>query len=230
MCGRYALYGPQSRLREQFGVEPFPDWVDRYNIAPTQLAPVIRGGAGAAHELLIARWGLVPGWVKEPGQLAEPIIAKFETAAHKPMFRHAFRNSRVIVPSSGFYEWSATGDHKQPYFIRPSEDAFFGLGGLLERREGPEGVSWSYAILTTAANERMAPIHERMPVILRPSEYAAWLDPGVTDPDLVARLGGPCPSAAMRAYPVGRTVGNPRAQGPGLVDPVDPGEPGGASR
>jgi len=217
MCGRYALYGPQSRLREQFGVEP-ADIDERYNIAPSQDAPVVRCGVDGERELMSARWGLLPSWVKEPGKLAQPINAKVETAGEKPMFRHAFKRSRVLVPASGFYEWVPVAGYKQPYFIRPvGGEALFGFGGLVEHWEGPEGPVLTFAILTTAANELMRPIHDRMPVIVQPEDYGTWLDPGVTDPQLVRQLAGEYPPAAMEVYPVGRAVGNPRAQGPGLV-------------
>lgn len=221
MCGRYALYGPHSRLREQFGVEP-SELEERYNIAPSQDAPIVRGRADGVRELIPARWGLLPSWVKEPDKLAQPINAKVETASEKPMFRHAFKRSRILVPASGFYEWVPVADYKQPYFIHPiGGEALFGFGGLLEHREGPEGRVLSFAILTTAANERMRPIHDRMPVIIHPANYDAWLDPGVTDPDLVRVLAGEYPGERMEAYPVGRAVGNPRAQGPRLIERVE---------
>ena len=218
MCGRYALYGPHSRLREQFGVEP-ADLEERYNIAPSQDASIVRCGAEGERELISARWGLLPSWVKEPGKLAQPINAKIETAGEKPMFRHAFKRSRVLVPASGFYEWVPVAGYKQPHFIRPvGGEALFGFGGLLEHWEGPEGQVLTFAILTTAANDLMRPIHDRMPVIVRPEDYADWLDPGVTDANLLRQLAGEYPPAAMETYPVGRAVGNPRAQGPGLVE------------
>ena len=222
MCGRYALYGPQSRLREQFGVEP-ADLDERYNIAPSQDAPIVRCGADGERELISARWGLLPSWVKEPGKLAQPINAKLETAGEKPMFRHAFKRSRALVPASGFYEWVPVAGYKQPYFIRPvGGEALFGFGGLLEHWEGPEGPVLTFAILTTAANDLMRPIHDRMPVIVRPADYAAWLDPGVTDAQVVRELAGDYPSAGMEAYLVGRAVGNPRAQGARLVEALLP--------
>lgn len=218
MCGRYALYGPQSRLREQFGVEP-ADLEERYNIAPSQDAPIVRCGADGERELIYARWGLIPSWVKEPGKLAQPINAKIETAGEKPMFRHAFKRSRVLVPASGFYEWVPVARTKQPRFVRTiGGEALFGFGGLVEHRDGPEGPVLTFAILTTVANDLMRPIHDRMPVIVRPADYAAWLDPGVTDAHLVRELVGEYPPAGMEAYPVGRAVGNPRAQGPALVE------------
>lgn len=220
MCGRYALYGPQSRLREQFGVEP-ADFEERYNIAPSQDAPIVHCSADGAHELISARWGLLPSWVKEPGKLAQPINAKVETAGEKPMFRHSFKGSRVLVPASGFYEWVPVAGYKQPYFIRPvGGDALFGFGGLLEHWNGPEGLVLTFAILTTAANELMRPIHDRMPVIIEPEDYEAWLNPEVTDVHRVQALADKHPAGRMEAYPVGRAVGNPRAQGLGLVEAV----------
>lgn len=220
MCGRYALYGPQSRLRDQFGAEPPTNWQDRYNIAPTQDAPVIRQGKDGAPVALNARWGLLPSWVKEPGRLQQPINAKLETAGEKPMFRHAFKKSRVLVPAAGFYEWKAETDHKQPYFIRPADGGLFGFGGLLEHWEGEGGAVWSFAILTMEPNSVMAPIHNRMPVIIQPVDYNAWLDPGVTDAGVVRELAGMYPAESMIVHPVGRAVGNPRSQGPGLIEPL----------
>ncbi|AKU11325.1 hypothetical protein AzCIB_1423 [Azoarcus sp. CIB] len=234
MCGRYALYGPISRACRQFDVDlgyddfeiiprdapnPF-GWTDRYNIAPTQSAPVIHA-AGKHHEILAARWGLLPRWIKEPGKLSQPINAKIETAAGKPMFRDAIRRSRVLVPACGFYEWQPVAGGKQPYFIRPAGgEVLFGFGGLLERWNGTDGEVLTFAILTTAANDLVRPIHDRMPVILRPENYAAWLDPGITDPGLVRELASEFPVSRMEAYPVGRAVGNPRTEGPELVERV----------
>lgn len=234
MCGRYALYGPITRASKQFDIDvgyhdfeiiplnapnPF-GWADRYNIAPTQVVPVVQT-ADNHRRFVAARWGLLPSWVKEPGKLAQPINAKLETAAEKPMFRHAFRRSRVLVPACGFYEWQPVAGGKQPYFIRPTGgETLFGFGGLLEHWRGPEGDVVTFAILTTAANELMVPIHDRMPVIIQPDDYAAWLDPSITDVGLVRELAGEYPAERMEAYPVGRSVGNSRAQGSELVEPV----------
>ncbi|MDT3668948.1 MAG: SOS response-associated peptidase [Aromatoleum sp.] len=234
MCGRYALYGPLSGARRQFEISldeqeiiprnapnPFAWGEDRYNVAPSQLSPVIRT-VGDHREIITARWGLLPHWVKEPGRLARPINAKVETAAYKPMFRSAFRQSRVLIPASGFYEWQPLRGGKQPYFIRPiGGETLFGFGGLLERWTGPEGEVRTFAILTTAANDIMRPIHDRMPVIVQPKDYAAWLDPHLTDADLVRELADEFPPGLMRAHPVNRAIGNPRSQGPQLVEPAE---------
>jgi putative SOS response-associated peptidase YedK len=220
MCGRYALYGPKSRLREQFGVQP-ELLEDRYNIAPSQSALVVQAQADGIRELVVARWGLLPSWIKEPGKLAQPINSRIETAAEKPMFRHAFRRQRVLVPASGFFEWAPGAELKQPFFIRPhGAGLLFGFGGLIEHWGGDGGQLTTFAILTTSANELMRPIHERMPVIIRPEDYAEWLDPAVTDAGLVRKLAAPLPPDQMLAYPVGRAVGSPRAQGADLIAPL----------
>jgi putative SOS response-associated peptidase YedK len=220
MCGRYALYGPVSRHRQHFGVEP-DNWIDRYNIAPTQLSPVIRASKeGTAREVIEAQWGLLPSWAKDPAAINHPINARAETVATKPMFRTAFKRFRVLVPASGFYEWKQLAGGKQPYFIRLRGEEPMGFGGLLERWEGPEGVVWTYCIIVTEPNELVAGIHNRMPVIIRPEDYDAWLDPGLIEPGIVSELMAPYPSDLMEAYPVGRAVGNPRSQGPELVAPM----------
>lgn len=229
MCGRYVLYGPRSRLVEQFdpGFEELHEWpsdLELFNIAPTQSPPVVRARPDGGREIVPARWGLLPAWVKEPGKLAQPINAKLETAGEKPMFRSAFRKSRVLVPASGFYEWQAVAGGKQPFFIYPAGRELFGFGGLLERWHGTDGPVLSFAILTTAANDLMRPIHERMPVIIRPEDYEAWLDPKLTDAALVRALADKDPADSMAAYPVGREVGNPRAQGPALIEPLRPAD------
>lgn len=226
MCGRYVLYGPKSRLDEQFApgfqeIDERPGVpFQRFNIAPTQLAPVVRAAPDGTREFLDAQWGLLPSWVKEPGKLSQPINAKLETASEKPMFRHAFKKSRILVPASGFYEWQPVAGGKQPFYIHPVGVPFFGFGGLLEHWNGPEGPVVTFCILTTAANALMKPIHDRMPVIIQPEDYAAWLDPGVTDAGLLRELTGEFPPEQMDAYPVGRAVGNPRSQGPELIEPL----------
>lgn len=227
MCGRYALYGPVSRLREQFdpGFEEFDekprDFLDRYNIAPSQSAPVVHARGDGTRELISARWGLLPNWVKDPREFARPIIARSETAATSSMFRHAFGRSRGLVPASGFYEWKAGTRHKQPFFVRPVGGVeLFGMGALLDHWSGPEGLVLTFAILTTLPNALIKPIHNRMPVIIRPENYGAWLDPALRDVDAVGELMEPYPSELMEAFPVGLAVGKSSAQGPDLVKPL----------
>lgn len=220
MCGRYALCGPVSRHRQHFGLQDDFDFADRYNIAPSQLSPVIRATRDGAREAIEAQWGLLPGWVKDPSKIAHPINAKAETAAEKPMFRTAFRRFRILVPANGFYEWMQRPSGKQPFFIRLRNETPIGFGGLLEHREDSNGMLYTYTILTTEPNEVCKPIHNRMPVIIAPENYEAWLDPTLTDPSRVKELITPYPAALMEAYPVSRAVGNPRSQGSDLIQPI----------
>ncbi len=223
MCGRYALFGPSSRLREQFGIQTEFEWAAAYNVAPSQTVPVIRAAQGGRREIVLAQWGLLSSPVPAIGKEPRPVNAKLETAAGKPLFRAAFRHSRVLVPACGFYEWRRGPDSKQPYFIRPpGGESLFGFGGLLAHRDGPDEPVRSFAILTTAANGSVAPIHERMPVIVAPEHYAAWLDPEVTDVDLLVDIAQRYDPERIEAFPVDRAVGNARAQGPQLVAPILP--------
>ena len=135
-------------------------------------------------------------------QIQHPINAKAETAAIKPMFRHAYRKNRVLVPADGFYEWAAKDGVKQPYLIRLRDGEPMAMGGLLEHWQGPEGDVTHFTILTTSANAVMAKIHDRMPVIIKPEEFASWLDRDFTDVIKIQAMTLPYPDRFMEAYPV----------------------------
>lgn len=154
----------------------------RFNVAPSQVLPVVRQDGDGHRAFLMARWGFIPSWAKDTEGMPKPINAKAETAAIKPMFRHAFRKSRVLVPADAFYEWKVVAGKKQPYLIRMRDQSPFGMAGLLEHWHGPEGEgegeAVTFTILTTEPNPLMATIHDRMPAIIRPKDYASWLDPG----------------------------------------------------
>jgi putative SOS response-associated peptidase YedK len=224
MCGRYALYGPQSRYREHFGAADEFGLAPRFNAAPSQRLPVVGQGADGHRAFVVARWGLVPSWVKDVTGLKQPINAKAETAAIKPIFRHAFRESRVLVPADAFYEWKTVAGKKQPYLIRMRDQSPFGMAGLLEHWQGPEGDVTSFAILTTESNPLMAEIHDRMPAIIQPEAYAAWLDAGMTDVEALQGLLAPYPERLMEVYPVSRKVNSPANDGPDLVERVMEGK------
>lgn len=217
MCGRYALYGPVSRLRERFGLDDIPDFAARYNIAPTQFAPIVEGGRSAPRKLTFAKWGLIPSWVTDPAAINQPINAKAETVAQKPMFRHAFRHRRVLVPARGFYEWQQCAGGKQPWFIGMADGDLFGFGGLAETWRGPQGDIVSFVLITTPANALCAAIHERMPLIVAPRDCASWLDPAFPG---AAALLQPYPAEAMRAHRVGLAVNRAANEGPQLVEPL----------
>jgi putative SOS response-associated peptidase YedK len=217
MCGRYLLHAPVDLLQRAFGFAELPNLAPRYNIAPTQAAPIVRIAEGA-RSLVMARWGLIPFWAKDPRIGVQAINARAETVATKPMFREAFRRRRCLVPADGFYEWQRLDARsKRPLLIRPADGQPIAFAGLWEVWRGPEGPVTSYTIVTTTANATCAPIHDRMPVILAREDHAAWLDP--TRPD-AERLLRPCPDAWLTVQAVSPRVGNVRNDDPELIEPV----------
>jgi putative SOS response-associated peptidase YedK len=222
MCGRYALYGPVSRLRERFDAEPEGfELTPRYNAAPMQWLPVVRERPSGERVIHLLRWGLVPSWAKDEAIATKLINARGESVAEKPSFRAAFRRRRCIVPANGFYEWQQIAGAKQPFYIQPVEGGFFGFAGLWERWRRPadgEAVD-SFTIVTTEANAAMRPLHDRMPVILAPGDFAAWLT-GSTPAEQAQALIRPCPEAALAAHAVAKAVGNVRNDTPALIQPL----------
>lgn len=225
MCGRYSLTTAPEALRQLFAFENLPNLAPRYNIAPTQLAPVVRRRDDhPGRELVLLRWGLIPSWSKDATGAAKMINARSETAAAKPAFRDAFRRRRCLVPADGFYEWRTEEGRKQPFRIGFKGGGAFAFAGLWERwtvREGPEAGSMveSYTVLTTDANEKLRPIHDRMPVILAPESHADWLDPGLA-PDAAQALLRPHPPEAMAFYRVSLRVNSVRNDDPGCIEPL----------
>lgn len=224
MCGRFTLRAPASVVAEQFGVLDAEALRPRYNIAPTQPVAVIRHpseNVGTPRQLVMLRWGLVPSWATDPKIGNRLINARAETVAEKPAFRAALRRRRCLVAADGFYEWRRAGATKQPYFIHLADDRPFAFAGLWERWEGPDHtVLETCAVITTEANELMASIHDRMPVILSPDDYALWLDPAIQSPERLQPLLRPYPSEAMAAHPVSTHVNNPRHDDPRCVVPA----------
>jgi putative SOS response-associated peptidase YedK len=225
MCGRYSLTTAPEALRRLFDFDNLPNLAPRYNIAPTQLAPVVRlRDGGPARELVLLRWGLIPSWAKDASIGSKMINARADTAADKPAFRAAFRARRCLVPADGFYEWRSEDGRKQPFRIGFKGGAAFAFAGMWESwtvRDGPEAgsVVESYTILTTEANDKLRPIHERMPVILPPAAYAGWLDPA-TPPESARALLQPHPAEPMAFYRVSTRVNNVRNDDPGCIEPL----------
>ena len=220
MCGRFVLKALPQDIITRFGLAGCVDFAPRYNVAPSLVVPVVHQDGSGRRHAVAARWGLLPSWAKDSRGMPRPINAKAETAALKPMFRHAFRKARVLVPADGFFEWKSVAGKKQPYLIRMRDGLPFGMAGLLEHWQGPEGEILSFAVLTTQANHLMAEIHDRMPVIIRPEDYAPWLDPARTDVEELQRMMGPYPERLMEAYAVSRRVNNPRNDGADLLAPA----------
>ena len=221
MCGRFTQAAPNETVAELFQLPSVPALAPRYNIAPTQDVAAVRAGVAGGRELVALRWGLLPSWASERSVAARMINARAETLADKPAFRAAFRSRRCLVVADGFYEWQRLGGRKQPHFVGFGDGRPFGLAGLWERWTGEEGGPVeSCTIVTTAANEVVAPLHDRMPVILEPGEFALWLDPEVRNPEALRPLLRPHAAGAMCAYPVSPLVNDPARDLPACREPL----------
>lgn len=227
MCGRFTLHTSPSLLAELFDLPAEPYLAPRYNIAPTQPVAIVRTqGADAGREWTLVHWGLIPSWSKDPSIGARLINARAETVEEKPSFRAAFRRRRCLVPADGFYEWQRVEKRKQPYYITLREGDPFAFAGLWEAWVGPDGTAIdSCTILTTVANRLMEPIHDRMPVIVAPEDYALWLGIGGDTPK--EQLGSlvdllrPYPAELMAARPIGVYVNSPFNEGVDCIAPFD---------
>ncbi len=215
MCGRFAFYSPAEATAALFGASGTLDLEPRYNIAPTQYVASIRKAEESdERELVLLRWGLVPFWAKDPSIGSRMINARAETVAEKPAFRAAFRRRRCLVLADGFYEWHKEGSTKTPYFISRVDAQPFAFAGLWERWQSKDdGESLETATLLTAgANDFMALLHHRMPVILNTALADRWIS---GDDEVVDQAIEHTPR--LRAWPVARTVNNARNEGVGLI-------------
>jgi len=225
-----------------------------YNVAPTKQVPAVltrpaedaaKGAgegadadvpAGPVRQLRTLRWGLVPFWAKDPSIGNRMINARAETVHEKPSFRRAFARRRCLLPADGYYEWyaleSAAAEggkrkrpKKQPFYIRPKDGSILAMAGLYELWKSPEGEwVWTCTVITTDAPDELGRIHDRMPMIVQPDRWDAWLDPGLTDPDRVRGLLVPAMAGTMEAYPVSTAVNNVRNNGPELIKPTANGD------
>ncbi|TPQ34503.1 DUF159 family protein [Bradyrhizobium guangdongense] len=176
MCGRFVITSAPAALRQLFGYLDQPNFPPRYNVAPTQPIPVVFIDKGARHFHLM-RWGLLPSWVKDPRGFTLLINARSETVLEKPAFKHAIRRRRGLIPADGYYEWKAIDGRKQPYFIHRADGAPLGFAALFETWLGPNGEELdTVAIVTAAASEDLAALHDRVPVTIRPEDFERWLD------------------------------------------------------
>jgi putative SOS response-associated peptidase YedK len=207
MCGRFALTLPVEAMRQLFGFSEQPNLQARYNIAPTQPIAIIRAGK-RANEFTFVRWGLLPGWVKDSQNFPLMINARSETAFEKPAFRAAIHRRRCIIPADAFYEWQARGKGpKQPFMIRPVGGGVMAFAGIWEHWMDAEGSEvQSAAILTTAANDTLKPIHHRMPVILEPENFTNWLECPETEAELLKPMLAPAANDMLEAVPISTRV------------------------
>lgn len=210
-------------MRLWTGATPLP-LEPRFNVAPTQSAPVVRVDAEGRRVAVSLRWGLVPFWASDPAIGSRLINARGEEAAGKPSFRAAFKARRCLVPMSDFYEWQALPGEKrkQPWAFRVRAVPLFAVAGLWERWEkGPTGEPLeTFALLTCAPNALLEPIHTRMPVIVPPALYDLWLDPAVTRAEALAPVLQPFPAEAMEGVRVSTRVNAPTHDDPTLLEPL----------
>ncbi len=220
MCGRYTLTVSAAVLAEVFGVSEDPAHLPRYNIAPTQLVPLVLGLEAGGRALVRGRWGLVPSWAKDPSIGSRLINARAETVADRPAFRSAVRQRRGLLPADGFYEWVPTGEGKRPHLIRYTDRRVFAFAALWERWRAPDGSELvSCTILTTAPNDLVAPLHDRMPVILEPATWDEWLARDPLGRSRLAELTATCRVDGLEVLPVSPRVNRPANDDPGCLAP-----------
>lgn len=218
MCGRFSLTATPDEITTQFGVKSVPPFPPRYNIAPSQPIAVIRQlQDSSSPQFRLMQWGLIPSWAKDPSIGAKLINARCETAHEKPSFRSAFKYRRCLIPTSGFYEWQKLkAGAKQPYYFRMEHHQAFALAGLWESWNDIE----TCIIMTTEPNEVVAPIHQRMPVIISPENYRLWLDVDTQTPSHLFPLFDPDLVQDLSAIPVSTLVNNPTVDSPDCIQPV----------
>jgi putative SOS response-associated peptidase YedK len=225
MCGRFThLYKWRELQRLMVLTTPPLEFTDRYNVAPTQTAPVVRDLPQArGREAVFMRWGLIPSWAKDEKIGNSLINARAEGIESKPAFRAAFKQRRCIVPVSGFYEWQKLGTRKQPHYITSSDNQPLALAGLWESWQSPDhGAVESFTVITTTPNEMMAKLHDRMPVILDPADFDTWLDPASHKLARFAALLKPYPAELMASRAVSTWVNSPQNEGPECLAVFEP--------
>jgi putative SOS response-associated peptidase YedK len=223
MCGRFTLKTPAETVAVLFPGLTTPATSPSYNIAPTQQVIAVRSEKTGDPEVVNFRWGLIPSWAADTKIGATMINARSETARSKPSFRSAFKRRRCLVFADGYYEWQRLGAKKQPHYItNPDNQIGFCMAGLWERwTDKSTGTNVeSCTILTTPANNRLAPIHDRMPVVLNGDCFDCWLDPDFQDYEYLQSLLVPAAEDMFQAIPIGTLVNNPRNNSPDCIKPL----------
>lgn len=217
MCSRYSLTSPHESVRATFGHVNSIVFPPRYNIAPTQPVVVVRLDPRLERELALVRWGLIPGWVKDPRSFTTLLNARSETVLDKPSFRAAMRHKRCLVPANGFYEFVGPEGRKRPMLIRPRDGRLLAFAGLYEQWLGYEGSEMeTMAIITVPANHTVSPIHDRMPAILASEQWSTWLDVKTVDSHEAAAILRPADENLLEMFEVDRRLNNPRNEGADL--------------
>ncbi|MBS4219456.1 SOS response-associated peptidase [Bacillus sp. FJAT-49711] len=207
MCGRYSLFAPRENLAARFELMDFEEieWVERYNIAPSQnVLAIVRSDAG--NKMGMLKWGLVPSWAKDPKIGYKMINARAETIDQKPSFRNLLKRRRCVIPADGFYEWKKVGTNKIPYRFQLKSKESFGFAGLWDRWENNGEIIHSCTIITTEANAVLKGVHDRMPVILTKESEKVWLDRSISDEYYLKKILISFPAEEMEAYSVNPLV------------------------
>ena len=222
MCGRFTLRPNAAAIRSAFGLSELPLFEPRYNIAPTQQVLIVREQPdGEGREAALVRWGLIPFWADDEKVGNRMINARAETALEKRSFKPAMLKRRCLVVADGWYEWQKLGSRKQPYLFQFADQRPFAFAGAWERWDkGPTPLE-TCTILTTAASGIAEPIHDRMPVIIDPANYATWLDRTIQEPERILPMLTPYDASELTCIPVSDYVNSPRNQGPQCVEPID---------
>jgi putative SOS response-associated peptidase YedK len=225
MCGRYAITSAPEAIRALFQYLEQPNFPPRYNVAPTQPVPIVRLSEGVRSFALV-RWGLIPAWVKDPRTFSLIINARGESVLERPAFRNAMQRRRCLFPADGFYEWRQEGGVRQPSFVRARAGGPLAFAGLWESWTGPNGEEMeTAAIVTTRANRTLAPLHDRMPVVVAPEAFDFWLDGRKVDAETAAALIAPAPEDLLEAYAVSPAVNRVANDSPELIEPAPPAAP-----
>lgn len=225
MCGRYASSRGAHDLAAHFDVEELPEQAlpVSHNVAPTDPVPAVLQRDGT-RQLRVLRWGLVPSWAKDAKGAARLINARRDSVERKPAFRAAYQRRRCLLPADGYYEWQPDGAGKQPYFLSARDGSPLAMAGLYEVWAPPEGERlWTCTVVTTEAADELGHIHDRTPLLVRPQDWARWLDPAVPAPGDLLLPGTP---GVLDAWPVSPAVGNVRNDGPELAQRLGPPSPG----
>jgi putative SOS response-associated peptidase YedK len=220
MCGRYCLTSAPDAVRRLFGYAEQPNFPPRYNIAPTQPIAIVRLVNGE-REFALVRWGLIPSWVKDPKKFSLCINARAETLLDKPSFRAAVRRRRCLVPADGCYHWQAGAKGKRPFLVRPRAGGPIAYAGIWETWSDPAGGEIeTCAIVTVPASRALAPVHDRMPAVVAPEHFDAWLDTDKVDAETAVALLTPAPEDFFEAYEISPRVNKVANDDAGIVEPL----------
>lgn len=224
MCGRYTLTRRDTEMMERFDIEEIicdrQNLMPRFNIAPSQMVPVIITKEGQ-RVLAQFKWGLIPFWAKDIKKTKPVINARSETVSEKPFFKQALMKRRCLIPADGFFEWKHRNKEKIPMFIHVNDQELFAFAGLWDEWTSPDGeLIRTCTIITTEANNSVTPVHDRMPVIVRPEHESLWLDADVREPEILIPVLKQLPDEAIKMHQVSTLVNSVKYDVAALIEPV----------